>query len=124
MFAPLRPSGSHHRNLAALLWQSWKWPSCLAADLGCGSRTVPEDLPFLEVNHCLGNLRGVVSDALQVTSGVDQAKPGVDSLGISRDLLLEQLEHRPVVAVDPLLGDDHSLGSIDIGLSERIEARV
>ena len=61
---------------------------------------MPEDLALLEVNDRLGNLGGVVGDALEVTRGVDQPKPRIDPFRIANDLSLELLLDGAVVAVD------------------------
>ena len=63
-------------------------------------RAVAEDLALLEVDDRLGDLGGVVGDPLEVPRGVDQAKPGIDPLGVADDLGLELLLDGAVVAVD------------------------
>src|SRR4051794_34768488 len=50
----------------------------LATDLL--NRAMAKDLPEFEINHRLGDLRAMVGDSLEVTRGVDEAKPGVDLL--------------------------------------------
>ena len=54
-----------------------------------GAEDVADDVPFLEVDDGLGDAGGVIGDPFQVARGVDQAKPGIEPLGIAADLVLE-----------------------------------
>ena len=83
-----------------------------------------EDLAFLEVNHGLGDLRGMVSDPLDVPCGIHKTKPGIDALGMLDDFLLEECQDTPVVAIDLLLGGHNSLGPGDVGLGQGIKTIV
>ena len=85
---------------------------------------VTEDLAFLEIDNVLGDLGSVICDALDVPRRIDEPKPCVDAFGMSDDLLLQQLEHGSVMAVDTLLGGNHGLGLNGIGLHQGVEAIV
>src|SRR5208283_3125857 len=79
---------------------------------------------FLEIDDGLGDLGGVVGDALEVPCRVDEPQPRVDTLGMSDDLPLEQLEHVPIMAVDTFFGGNHGLCLNGIRLNQGVKAVV
>ena len=87
-------------------------------------RAVTVDITFLEVDDRLGNFRGVICNSLDVSRGVDEAKPCVDPFRMCDDLLLEQLEHGSVVAIDSFLIGHDRLCPVDIGLGQGVKAVV
>src|SRR5271166_3478953 len=92
---------------------------------GCvTAEPVTEDLAFLEIDDGLGDLGGVVGDALEVPCRVDEPQPRVDTLGMSDDLPLEQLEHVSIMAVDTFFGGNHGLCLNGICLNQGVEAAV
>ena len=79
-----------------------------ADESGCRCRRISA---LLQVNDRLGNLGGMVGDALQVTRGVDQPKPRINPFRIANDLNLELLLDGAVVNVYLAIGRDDGLGT-------------
>src|SRR5262249_25517147 len=82
---------------------------------------VPDDIPLLEINHGLRDVRGVVGDPLEASRGVDQAEPGVEPVGIAADLVLEHLQDVAIVAIDGAVAADDRARQLRVRLGERIE---
>ena len=86
---------------------------------------VPKDLSLFEIDDRLRNLGCVISDALEVSCGVDQAEPGIDSLGVAHDFGFELFLDGAIIAVDPFIsGDDGLRPSTHWTVSRRRDCRV
>jgi len=99
-------------------------PGCLLRQPGSGpvaGEPVAKDLAFLQIDNGLSDLGGVVGDPLDVSRCVDQTEPRVDAFGMRDDVLLQQLEHRAVMAVYPSLGGHDGLSLADVGLDQGVK---
>src|ERR1700674_1635405 len=82
---------------------------------------VADVLALDEVDDVLGDVGGVVADALEVFGNEDQFERGKDDTGIAHHVGEQFTENLVAVAVDLIVGGEDTLGEFDVAADDGIE---
>src|SRR6266851_5519968 len=112
-------------NKALHCWPMWTRTSRLQqpsnAGLAAVDGGVADVLALDEIDDVLGDVGGVVADALEVFGDEDEFERGKDDAGITHHVGEQFTENLVAIVVHPIVGGEDSLGEFDVAADDGVE---